>query len=369
LHFSTSKNYRSIDYYYSNLQALPSLSLSLLLLIATLKTVNPIKKFIAAGLSSLLLFFFLPAWGIAFEWFHSMPYEIASFVNYGPAFFIFGITIEVICFAFALAYRTKLVTDERDNLQLNYTAQLENELKIRTGELHKQNDLIEAQKIKQLETEFENKIAETEMKALRAQMNPHFIFNCLNSIKLYTLENDSATASEYLTKFSQLIRLVLENSRSEKITLQKELETLQLYIEMEAMRFKNKVQYRISVKENVDATYIEIPPLLIQPYVENAIWHGLMHKKEGGLITIHVAMAGQHLLHIEITDNGIGRTMAQEYKSKSVTKQKSFGLKMTSERIGIINELYQTKTSVQIIDVKDAMNNACGTKVIIEIPV
>jgi LytS/YehU family sensor histidine kinase len=123
------------------------------------------------------------------------------------------------------------------------------------------------------------------------------------------------------------------------------------------------------VDERIDAGYIEIPPLLIQPYVENAIWHGLMHKKEGGLIKIDVGMANEHLLHVEISDDGIGREKAMEYKSKSVTRQKSFGLKMTSERMGIINELYQTKTFIKIIDEKDAINNSCGTKVIIEIPV
>jgi len=224
-------------------------------------------------------------------------------------------------------------------------------------------------KEEQKKTAFNKQLAQIEMKALKAQMNPHFIFNCLNSIKLYTLENDSATASEYLTKFSQLIRLVLENSRSEKVTLEKEIETLKLYIEMEAMRFKNKVRYCVKIDKNIDAAYIEIPPLLIQPYVENAIWHGLMHKKEGGLVNIHIAIEDEHLLHIEISDNGIGREQASAYKSKSVTRQKSFGLKMTSERIGVINHIYQTNTSVQIIDEKDAMNNACGTTVIIEIPV
>jgi sensor histidine kinase YesM len=119
--------------------------------------------------------------------------------------------------------------------------------------------------------QFDVQLAETEMTALRAQMNPHFIFNCLNSIKLYTLENDSLKATEYMTKFSRLIRLVLENSRSERITLANELETLELYIEMEAMRFKNKVAYQINLADNIDTHYIEIPPLLIQPYVENAI--------------------------------------------------------------------------------------------------
>ncbi|MEP7232069.1 MAG: histidine kinase [Ginsengibacter sp.] len=356
------------DAYYTYLQGIPFIVITIVLLIATIKSSNPVKRFIAAGLSSLMLFFFFPSWGFFFNYFHHLPHSIASIVDYGPFFFMFGITIEAVCFAFALAYRTRLVTEEKNNLQLEYATQLEDELKTRTTELHKQNELIEAQKIKQLQTEFEHKISETEMTALRAQMNPHFIFNCLNSIKLYTLENDSATASEYLTKFSQLIRLVLENSRSEKVTLEKELQTLTLYIEMEAMRFKNKVRYAIEVENDIDVSYIEIPPLLIQPYVENAIWHGLMQKKEGGFIRIHISMAGYNLLHIEISDNGVGRKLAQEYKSKSVTTKKSFGLKMTSERMQLINQVYQTNTSVEIIDETDEQNNPLGTKVIIEIP-
>jgi len=356
------------DVYYAYLQGIPFIVISTILLIATIKSGNPVKRFIVAGLSSLIVFFFFPFWSFFFNSFHHLPHSIESIVDYGPFFFMFGITIEAVCFAFALAYRTKLITEEKNKLQSEYTAQLENDLKTRTIELQRQNELIEAQKIMQLQTEFEHKISETEMTALRAQMNPHFIFNCLNSIKLYTLENDSATASEYLTKFSQLIRLVLENSRSEKVTLEKELQTLTLYIEMEAMRFKNKVRYSIEIANDIDVSYIEIPPLLIQPYVENAIWHGLMQKKEGGLIRIDISLAAYNLLHIEISDNGVGRKLAQEYKSKSVTSKKSFGLKMTSERMQLINQVYQTNTSVEIIDETDEENNACGTKVIIEIP-
>ena len=217
-------------------------------------------------------------------------------------------------------------------------------------------------KIKLQESEFSHKLAETEMTALRAQMNPHFIFNCLNSIKLYTLENDGLTATDYLTKFSRLIRLVLENSRSERITLANELETLELYIAMEAMRFKNKVAYKINVADDVDTDYIEIPPLLIQPYVENAVWHGLMHKEGGGMILIDVKTTDS-ILQISITDNGVGRAAAAALKSKSATNQKSFGLKMTSERIELINELYKTNTQVKIEDL------AVGTRVIIEIPI
>lgn len=209
-----------------------------------------------------------------------------------------------------------------------------------------------------------------EAKALRSQMNPHFIFNCLNSIKLYTTQNDTVAAAEYLTKFSRLIRLVLQNSRDDRIILISELDALGLYIEMEAMRFKEKLTYNISIEKNVDVNYIEIPPLLLQPYVENAIWHGLMQKQSGGHIGINVAMVnGKSMLGINIIDNGIGRAKAAELKSKSAIRQKSFGMKVTSERIALINQLFNTNTNVQIIDLMDGNGEAAGTQVIIQIPV
>ena len=228
-----------------------------------------------------------------------------------------------------------------------------------------QNEHLEAQK---KDAEFKRKLSEIEMTALRSQMNPHFIFNCLNSIKLYTVQNDSYSASEYLTKFSRLIRLVLENSRKEKIELQSELESLRLYIEMEAMRFKEKLQYTII--ENIDTSFTEIPPLLIQPYVENAIWHGLMHKELGGKIDILIDKGDKDdLLQISITDDGVGRAKALELKSKSAMRNKSFGMRVTSERIALINQLFNTNTRVEVIDLFDEKGNASGTQVIIQIPV
>lgn len=205
--------------------------------------------------------------------------------------------------------------------------------------------------------------------AHRAQMNPHFIFNCLNSIKLYTLENEADQASEYLTKFSRLIRLVLENSRSEFVTLHNELEALQLYIELEAMRFKEKLRYRISLASGIDEQFVCIPPLLLQPYVENAIWHGLMHKPEGGMITIEVDQPQENLLYIKITDDGVGRLRAAALKSKSASKHKSFGMQMTADRIRMINQLYNIKTQARIEDLVDSYGEACGTRVVLEIPI
>jgi sensor histidine kinase YesM len=360
--FPFNKNYYGIF-----LNISPLVLLNIVLLILTAKSNNPVKWFLFTGIFSLMVFWCLPLMNL-YAPSENMNRELFLVINFAIVFLLFGLIIEAICFSFALTYRSKLILLEKNKLQENYNLQLQTALQQRTAELEAQNKVVEAQKIKQVETAFEYKIAETEMIALRAQMNPHFIFNCLNSIKLYTLENDSQTASEYLTKFSQLIRLVLENSRSEKVTLQKELETLKLYIELEAMRFKDKVQYKINVVPHIDQQYIEIPPLLLQPYVENAIWHGLMHKTEGGNIIIDISQPEEYVLHIEISDDGIGREMAKEHKSKSATRQKSFGLKMTSERLEAINHIYHTKTEVKIVDLVDADGNAAGTKVIIEIP-
>lgn len=233
-------------------------------------------------------------------------------------------------------------------------------LRLKNKDLEDKNEIIR---------EVTHKIQASEITALRAQMNPHFIFNCLNSIQLFTAQNDTDKATDYLAKFSRLIRLVLENSRSEKVTLENELETLQLYIEMEVMRFRGKVKFEINVANQIDQNYVEIPPLLLQPFVENAIWHGLMHKEEGGTVQVGVTQPNENLLHIEITDDGIGREKASEFKSKSATKNKSFGMKVTTERIELINQLYNTSTKVQIIDLKDEKGDAIGTKVIVEIPI
>ena len=280
-----------------------------------------------------------------------------------------GSVWELACFSLALSQRSRLIQLENQQLQKNYTSRLELELSQRLDVIQSQDKLLEEQRINSLTTEFEQKIAETEITALRSQMNPHFIFNCLNSIKLYSLENDPASASVYLTKFSKLIRLVLDNSRSERLTLDKEIETLRLYIEMEIMRFKEKVAYEMQVSPEIDQQYIEIPPLLIQPFVENAIWHGLMHKEFGGKVSILVSLIEENMLEIQVIDNGVGREKSAEYKSKTATKHKSFGMKVTSERIDLINQIYKTNARVEIIDLYDNFKLAIGTKVSINIPV
>jgi tetratricopeptide (TPR) repeat protein len=215
-----------------------------------------------------------------------------------------------------------------------------------------------------------NELANITLSSLRARMNPHFIFNCLNSIKLYTEENNMEAASEYLSKFSKLIRNLLDSAHSDKVDLSSEIASLRLYLEMEAMRFKEKLQYSIEVDKGVDADFIEIPPMLIQPYVENAIWHGLMQKEGGGSIHVRVTQQFEDsMLVITVRDNGIGRAKSAELKSKTAVQQKSYGTRITSERIALINETYNAGADIVITDMETEDHQPLGTLVTIEIPI
>jgi hypothetical protein len=219
-----------------------------------------------------------------------------------------------------------------------------------------------------LKTKFNQELSETRMQALRAQMNPHFIFNCLNSINRYIIKSDIKTASLYLTKFAKLIRLILDNSENKKVVLSHELEALKLYIEMEALRFDNKFSYHLHIDSNVGTDSIEVPPLLIQPYVENAIWHGLLHKEENGHLAVNVSRMNGNLV-CEIEDNGVGREKSKQLKSKTAVTRKSVGMKLTEERLKILNESTHSFSSVKIVDLQNETGEASGTKVILQIPV
>lgn len=213
-----------------------------------------------------------------------------------------------------------------------------------------------------LKTDFEKRLANVELNALRAQMNPHFIFNCLNSIDYYIIKNDTETASDYLNRFSRLIRLILQNSRSNYVNLKDELEALKLYIEMECLRFEQQFEYVVSVAKEIRLEEIEIPPMLLQPYVENAIWHGLMQKKSPGRLDLTFRRQNGSL-HCTIEDNGIGREAARMLKSKSATRHKSMGMRITDDRINMINRLYHTETKVEVIDLEAKDGTPRGTRV------
>lgn len=225
-----------------------------------------------------------------------------------------------------------------------------------------------ARERERLQSTFNQRLAEVEMSALRAQMNPHFVFNCLNSINRFILLNQPLVASQYLTKFARLIRLVLDNSKSEMISLEKELDTLRLYIEMESVRFEGRFQYTIDIDEAIDPGSMDIPPMLIQPYVENAIWHGLLHRKgNDGLLEIHIQLLENNLV-IGIKDNGVGRAAAQALKSKSASEHKSHGMNVTAERLKLLSNLYGRDIRAQVNDLLYRDGTPAGTEVVLTIP-
>ncbi len=215
--------------------------------------------------------------------------------------------------------------------------------------------------------ESQKKLSQLEMHALRAQMNPHFIFNSLSAINLFILENNRLLASEYLAKFARLVRLILQNSKEAFIPLERELEALQLYLELESLRFENKFSYKIITDDLVDTSLIRVPPLIIQPYVENAVWHGLMHKKESGHLEIKL-YTQEEFLFCKIADDGIGRKKATELKSKSALSYKSMGMSITADRIAMLQRQDQLGTHIAINDLVLPDGSAGGTEVIIKIP-
>ena len=209
-------------------------------------------------------------------------------------------------------------------------------------------------------------LQQLELKALRSQMNPHFIFNTLNAVQKYILENDKEASYRYLTRFSKLIRGFLENSRQTTISLQHELDLLRAYMEMEALRFRNKFTYEIEIDPALDAASVYIPSMLIQPYVENAIWHGIQHKQANGFVKLSVQDMGGNVFKCRILDNGIGRKKAGEIESANGSQHQPVGMTITQQRLELINQRLKQAVSVNFIDIAEESHGA-ATGTIVEL--
>ncbi len=199
------------------------------------------------------------------------------------------------------------------------------------------------------------------LKSLRSQMNPHFIFNALNSVNNFIAKSDERSANRYLSDFSTLMRSVLENSEEDYIPLSKELNLLELYIKLEHSRFPDKFDYRINIDENLDIPSFQIPPMLLQPYIENAIWHGLRYKEEKGLLEVNVRAKGDNTLEICVSDDGIGRKRSAELKTQHQKKQQSKGMGNIKQRVAILNDMHKNKVG---IDISNLTQEGTGTKVV-----
>ncbi len=227
-----------------------------------------------------------------------------------------------------------------------------------------QSKLLRSEKEKML-VQHERALHELEAKALRAQMNPHFIFNCMNSIKSLIQKDEQEKSILYLTTFSKLIRTIFQNSDKREITLFDEIETCRLYMQLESMRFGNKFNYTFNVDESIDLKSVMVPALIIQPFIENAIWHGIMPKEDGGTVSVTVDETN-HTLRCVIDDDGVGREMSNQNKFRAESAiYESKGVRLTQARLDLDNLLNEKKAGINIIDKKNENGQSSGTTIIL----
>ncbi len=219
---------------------------------------------------------------------------------------------------------------------------------------------------KQQEAELKHQVAEVEMKALRAQINPHFIFNCLNSVHRFMESDKLKEAGEYLIKFSNLIRMVLENSMHREVSLADDLFALRLYIEMEQLRMNYNFDYVLKVEPSLDLDHTLVPPHIVQPFVENSIWHGLNNKPEQGTLTVAITREGDMLKYC-VEDDGVKQKLADAVLVNNV-KKKSLGMSLTKERLEVLNQTKGSKAGFTVHDIMDEQHRYKGKRVELMLP-
>ena len=214
----------------------------------------------------------------------------------------------------------------------------------------------------------EKNLNQSKLKAIKSQMNPHFFYNALNTIQSFILSNDKKQAVSYLSKFSNLTRTILEMTEKETISIAEEVKTLSLYLDIEKARFEEDFNYHILVDDEIDAENIKIPTMLLQPYVENAVKHGLLHKQGEKAVTIHFQKETEHI-KISIDDNGIGRQKSTELNAIKNKNHNSFATEAMQNRVNLLNQYNQKNISIQYIDKTNLNNQSTGTTVVFEIPI
>jgi len=213
----------------------------------------------------------------------------------------------------------------------------------------------------------ENQIKFLKDKALRAQVNPHFIFNTLNSIQNFVLQGDFEKSNKFITSFSKLIRMILQQSNHNFIKVADEISMLDKYLELEQMRFGNNFEFNITLDSQIDINSFNIPPMLIQPFVENAVWHGLLNKKEKGVIDITFSLETNETILCTVKDNGIGIEAGKKIKNETSKNRKSMGMSLTNSRLKELST--QKEKHVEIKELKDENHQVAGTQVKILIPI
>ncbi len=300
---------------------------------------------------------------------------ISSKNDLGFTIFYAGVIIENIIFSLGLGAKQKLILQEKNDSQKKLIIQLKENEKLKM-KIQKQlekdvasySKQAEKDKFEKLKVEYDKELVELKMSSLRSQMNPHFIFNSLNAIKLYIIDNDKENAVYYLNKFSKLIRKILSITREKEISLAEEIETVKLYLDIENIRFQNEIDISFTIDKKLSIDTIKIPSLILQPFIENAIWHGLSLKKGAKKISLAFIKEKDTHFKISIEDNGIGREKSAEIQQRKIHKKESLGIKLTKERLRNFTKDYKNNYLITFIDLKDAKNNAIGTTVILKMP-
>jgi sensor histidine kinase YesM len=290
-------------------------------------------------------------------------------------YFYSGIILENIFFALALGYKQKMILQEKNESQKKLINQLQENDQLKETiniQLEKEVSLLSKQaeidRLDSINSKYEKELAELKVTLLSSQMNPHFIFNSLNSIKLYIINNEKENAVYYLNKFSKLIRKILASMREKEVSLEEELETMELYLNIENIRFENKINYVIQMDPSINSETIKMPCLILQPFIENSIWHGLSSKKGQKDLLIKVDKKEPSYLEINIEDNGIGRYRSAMKNGKKLHKKESIGIELSKERLIDFYKNFENNAALDFIDLMDENNKASGTRVILKIP-
>lgn len=338
--------------------------LSITLLVAIVRKVKaPGKRFYIAGTVAFMFFSLL---GFLRQDHPDGPLGLFSPVWYVQT----GILAEAILFGLALGYQMFLVEKEKRTNYQSYIHQLEVNRDLMTSmntrleaTIAERTAELDAQKEKQLRLEYNQQITQLEMQALRSQMNPHFIFNSLNSIRYQIHAGQYKNASDYLLRFSRLLRMLLENARRDTVSLTEELELTRLYLEIEGKRFGEQYRFSMDVDEEVDTDAIQLPPMLLQPYAENAVKHGLLHStrpEKWVRLAVHETADGS--IEILITDNGIGRQSSALLQQSNGLQHQSLGTQITLERMELFSQQHHCQLTAQLEDLT-ADGEAAGTRV------
>ncbi|MDP3470655.1 MAG: histidine kinase [Algoriphagus sp.] len=321
----------------------------------TVKTGEKVRFFILAGYLILGISSFIFA-------FLTFGKEV-SVTNKYYYIYYFAVLAENFLYTYALAIKQREAYEEKfkiqavlveklrenEDLREKLNENLKSELKLKESKISFLEADAEEQRMAKLRADYEKQITLLHLQSLRSQMNPHFIFNALNSIKVFLIESDKENAVLYLNRFAKLIRMVLESSREFKISLGEELDIAKLYLSLESIRFEDGIAVHIEVDRGVSLRDVKVPPLVFQPFLENAVWHGLMRKKDKKSIWIRVFQKEEGPV-VSIRDNGIGRPEAEKIKAGRSVQKQSIGISLSSDRISFFNQSENLNYYFEVID-------------------